>query len=317
MIRRRALALSVPALPGLARAQEPRTIRVIMPLAAGSAVDVMVRIVAERMGEALGARLVIENQTGASGMIGMRNGARAPADGTTLIAVNDAVLTMLPNMSAEAGYDPLRDFAPIGQIARIRWALVAHAGSPFRDVRSLIEAARGRPGALDYASGGAGSPQHVAMEMFLQAAGVRMNHISHRGATPALNAVGAGEVPVGFFGLPTPQPLVDAGRARILATAGLSRIAQFPDAPTVAETVPGFAFHTWGAFLAPAATPAPVVARVNAALREALALPALRERLEGLAYEVVGNTSEAFAQALVADHARMGALIRSANIRPE
>jgi tripartite-type tricarboxylate transporter receptor subunit TctC len=319
MIRRRSLALATLGLaaPAKLRAQEARPIRVIMPLAAGSAVDVMVRLVADRMGESLGARLVIENQTGASGMIGMRNGARATPDGSTLLAVNDAVLTMLPNMMADAGYDPLRDFAPVGQIARIRWALVAHAGSPFRDVRSLIEAARARPGALDYASGGAGSPQHVAMEMFLAAAGVRMNHISYRGATPALNAVGAGEVPVGFFGLPTPAPLVDAGRARILATAGPARIPQFPDAPTVAETLPGFAFHTWGAFLAPAGTPAPIVARVNAALREALAVPAIRERLEGLAYEVVGNTPEAFAAALATDHAQMGALIRSANIRPE
>jgi tripartite-type tricarboxylate transporter receptor subunit TctC len=318
MRRRPLLALPFSLLAAPAVAQEARNIRVIMPLAAGSAVDVMVRIVAERMGEILGQRLVIENVTGASGMIGMRNGARAPADGSVLVAVNDAVMTMLPNMNADAGYDPLRDFAPIGQVARIRWALVAHAGFSARDVAGLIAAARARPGQIDYASGGPGSPQHVAMEMFQQAAGIRLNHIGYRGATPALNAVAAGECPVGFFGLPTPVQLAEAGRVRILATAGPQRVETLRDIPTVAESgLPGFAFHTWGAFLAPAGTPAPIVARLNAALRESLAVTAIRERLENLAYEVVGNTPEEFGQVLARDHAAMGTLIRTANIRAE
>jgi len=318
MRRRPLLALPLGLLAAPAVGQEARAIRVIMPLAAGSAVDVMVRIVAERMGEILGQRLVIENVTGASGMIGMRGGARAPADGSTLVAVNDAVMTMLPNMNAEAGYDPLRDFAPIGQVARIRWALVAHAGFAARDVAGLVAAARARPGQIDYASGGPGSPQHVAMEMFQQAAGVRLNHIGYRGATPALNAVAAGECPVGFFGLPTPVQLAEAGRVRILGTAGPRRVDTLRDIPTLAESgLPGFSFHTWGAFLAPAGTPPQVVARLNGALRESLATPAIRDRLENLAFEVVGNTPEEFAQVLARDHAAMGTLIRTANIRAE
>jgi tripartite-type tricarboxylate transporter receptor subunit TctC len=321
MLRRRVLSLpfGLLAAPALAQDAYPsRPVRVIMPLAAGSAVDVMVRIVAERMSDTLGQRLVIENQTGASGMIGMRNGARAAADGYTLMAVNDAVMTMLPNMNAQAGYDPLRDFVPVGQVARIRWALTAHAGFAAQDVAGLIAAARARPGQIDYASGGPGSPQHVAMEMFLQAAGVQMNHVSYRGATPALNAVAAGECPVGFFGLPTPVAFAEAGRVRILATAGPQRVASLPNVPTVAESgLPGFSFFTWGAFLAPAGTPAPAIARLNAALREAVATPAVRDRLEGLAYEVVGNTPEQFGAALARDHAAMGALVRAANIRAE
>lgn len=324
-MRRWLLACTMAALAGLsprgAAAQAPypdRPIRVIEPLAAGSAVDVVVRIVAERMGDLLGQRLLIENQTGASGMIGMRAGARAPADGYTLLAVNDAVLTMLPNLNAQAGYDPLRDFAPIGQIVRIRWALVAHPSAPATDIAGMIAQARARPGVIDYASGGAGSPQHIAMEMFLQRAGVRMNHISYRGATPALTAVTAGEVPYGFFGLPTPNAFVRDGQLRVLGTAGPARIASFPDAPTIAESgLPGFSFFTWGAFLAPAGTPPAVVARLSAALREALAVPAVRERLEGLGYEVVGNAPEAFAEVLARDHAAMAELIRTAGIRME
>ncbi|MBR0641683.1 Bug family tripartite tricarboxylate transporter substrate binding protein [Plastoroseomonas hellenica] len=320
-MRRWLLALMMAACAGGAAAQTgypDRPIRVIMPLAAGSAVDVVVRIVADRMSETLGQRLLIENQTGASGMIGMRAGARATPDGYTLLAVNDAVLTMLPNLDPNAGYDPLRDLAPIGQIVRIRWALVAHPSAPAADIAGLIEAARARPGAIDYASGGAGSPQHIAMEMFLRMAGIRMNHISYRGATPALTAVTAGEVPFGFFGLPTPNAFIRSGQLRLLGTAGPARIDTFPDAPTIAEAgVPGYAFFTWGAFLAPGGTPPAAVARLNAALRETLAVPAVRERLEGLGYEVVGNTPDAFAAALARDHAAMGALIRDAGIRVE
>jgi tripartite-type tricarboxylate transporter receptor subunit TctC len=320
-MRRFILALLIAAGAGGAAAQPAmpdRPIRVIMPLAAGSAVDVVVRIVAERMGEALGQRLLIENQTGASGMIGMRAGARATPDGLTLLAVNDAVLTMLPNLDPQAGYDPLRDFAPIGQIVRIRWALVAHPAAPAADVGGLIAAARARPGTIDYASGGAGSPQHIAMEMFLRQAGIRMNHISYRGATPALTAVTAGEVPLGFFGLPTPNGFIRDGQLRLLATAGPARIDAFPNAPTVAEAgLPGFAFFTWGAFLAPAGTPPAAIARLSAALRSALAEAPVRTRLEGLGYEVVGNAPEEFSQALARDHAAMAALIRDAGIRME
>lgn len=321
-MRRWLLAIIFAALSvGSAAAQAAfpdRPIRVIEPLAAGSAVDVVVRIVLEKMGDILGQRLVIENQTGASGMIGMRAGARAPADGYTLLATNDAVLTMLPNLNPQAGYDPLRDFAPIGQIVRIRWALVAHPSAPATDIEGMIAAARARPGGIDYASGGAGSPQHVAMEMFLQKAGVRMNHISYRGATPALTAVTAGEVPYGFFGLPTPNQFVRDGQIRVLGTAGPERIAAFPDAPTISEAgVPGYSFYTWGALLAPAGTPPAVVARLSGALRETLAVPAVRERLEGLGYEVVGNAPDDLAGILARNHAAMAELIRTAGIRME
>ncbi|MFC7738095.1 Bug family tripartite tricarboxylate transporter substrate binding protein [Roseomonas sp. GCM10028921] len=303
---------------GLAQGSYPdRPIRVIEPLAAGSAVDVVVRIVTERMGDLLGQRLVVENQTGASGLAGMRAGARAAPDGYTLLAVNDAVVTALPNINPAAGYDPLKDLAPIGQIVRIRWGLVAHPSAPARDVAGLIAEARARPGAIDYASGGAGSPQQIAMEMLLSAAGVRMNHISYRGATPALVAVTAGEVPYGFFGLPTPNAYVRDGQLRMLATAGPARIPSFPNTPTVAETLPGFSFFTWGAFLAPAGTPPGIVARLSAALRETLAVPAIRTRLEELGYEVVGNTPDEFATALAQDFARMGEIIRAAGIRME
>jgi tripartite-type tricarboxylate transporter receptor subunit TctC len=275
-----------------------------MPLAAGSAVDVMVRLVADRMGEVLGQRLLIENVTGASGMIGMRTAARAAPDGYTLAAVNDAVLTMLPNMSDAAGYDPLRDFAPIGQVARIRWALAAASNLNLRDVAGLVAAARARQ--LDYASGGPGSPQHVAMEMFLQAAGVRMNHIGYRGATPALNAVAAGRCRSDFFGLPTPGALRGGGPRAHPGHRRPQRVETLRAVPTVAESGPaGLQLLHLGRLPGARRNARALRHAPHAALRESLATPALRERLEGLAFEVVGNTPEEFAQALARDHAAM------------
>jgi tripartite-type tricarboxylate transporter receptor subunit TctC len=156
------------------------------------------------------------------------------------------------------------------------------------------------------------------MEMLQAQAGVRLNHVPYRGATPALTAVAAGEVPVGFFGLPTPMGFAREGRLRVLGTAGPARVDILPDAPTLDEAgLTGFSFFTWGALLAPTGTPEATIARVSAALREALATSALRARLEGLAYEVVGNTPSEFAQALARDHAAMSHLIRTANIQSE
>jgi tripartite-type tricarboxylate transporter receptor subunit TctC len=313
-----ALGFGLVAGPAAAQGFPDRPIRVLMPLAAGSAVDVMTRVMAERMGEILGQRLVIENQPGGAGVIGARAGARATPDGYTILAVNDSVMTMLPNMNPQAGYDPLRDFAPITQMARIRWALVAHPSFPAADVAGLIAAARARPGAIDFSSGGPGSPHHVSMEMFMQMAGIRLNHVPYRGATPALTAVVSGEVQVGFTGFPTPNQFIQEGRLRLLAVAGAERERLFPGVPTVAEAgVSGFVFYTWGALIAPANVPAPVLARLSEAAIAALNTPAVRERLEGLGYDVVANGPEQFRAALAADFERMGALIRSANIRME
>ncbi|MCX7685788.1 MAG: tripartite tricarboxylate transporter substrate binding protein [Acetobacteraceae bacterium] len=313
-----AMGFALVAGPAAAQSFPDRPIRVLMPLAAGSAVDVMTRVIADRMGELLGQRLVIENQPGGAGLIGARAGARATPDGYTILAVNDSILTMLPNMNPQAGYDPLRDFAPITQMARIRWALIANPAFPATDVAGLIAAARARPGQIDFSSGGPGSPHHVSMEMFLQMAGIRLNHVPYRGATPALTAVVSGEVQVGFTGFPTPNQFIQEGRLRLLAVAGTERERLFPDVPTLSEAgVPGFAFYTWGALIAPANVPPAVLARLSGAAVAALNTPAVRERLESLGYDVVANTPEQFRAALAADFERMGALIRSANIRME
>ena len=304
--------------PAPAQTYPQRPIRMLMPLAAGSAVDVVARIVAEKMAERLGQGIVVENQPGAAGLIGMRAGAKAEPDGYTIIAVNDSVMTMLPNLRDDAGYDPVRDFAPVAQLVRINWALVAHPSLGVSTLAGLLEKSRAAPDGIAFASGGNGSPQHIAMELLMQAAGVRLRHVSYRGVTPALNDVIAGHVPLMFAGLPMPNEFVRAGTLTLLASAGEQRSVVFPDAPTMAEGgLAGFSFYTWGALLAPAGTPPDIVAQLNAAAVAALADPAVRARLEGLGYSIVANSPAAFAQALTTDIARMRAVIRAARIRAD
>ena len=188
------------------------------------------------MSDSLGQRFYVENQPGAAGLLGMRAGARAAPDGYTVVVANDSVITMLPNMKADAGYDPLKDFLPVTQLVGIPLGLIAHPTLPAANVNELITLARQKPGGINYASGGIGSPQHVATELFVRAAGIEMTHVPYRGATAAVNEIVAGHVPVGFTGMSSVVPLLADKRVRLLATSTSSRASQLPDVPTVAET---------------------------------------------------------------------------------
>ncbi|USJ28430.1 Bug family tripartite tricarboxylate transporter substrate binding protein [Ensifer adhaerens] len=301
-----------------AEAQEypTRPVKVLTPLAAGSAVDVVARIVGEKMSSILGQQLYIENQPGAAGLIATRSGAAADPDGYTILAVNDSLLTALPNMSADAGYDPLTDFAPITQMVRINWALVANPDFPAKTVGEFIEAAKAKPDSIDYASGGKGSPQHIAMELFMQLTGTQLRHIPYKGATPAINDVVAGQVPVMFAALPTPLPFLESKQLQVLGTGAQKPLASVPGSQPVAEQgVPEYNYVTWAALIAPAKTPPEVLKRLSDAATAALADPGVRERLTGLGYEVVGNTPDQFAVELKKDFATMGEIIKKSGIK--
>ena len=295
-----------------------RPIRILMPLAAGSAVDVVTRIVADRMGDILGQRLFIENNPGAGGLIGTRAGTRATGDGYTIVAVNDSVITVLPNLRKDAGYDPRRDFKPITQMVRIHWALIASPSFPATTVQEFIALAKKKPGSIDFASGGQGSPQQMAMEILMKAADIQLTHVPFRGTTPALNEVVAGHVPVMFAALPTPLPFLADHRLHVLGTADAKRLPTLPDIPAIAESgVPGFVFTAWGALLAPASTPDAIVARLHDAAVRALNDPAVHERLVELGYDVVGSSPEELKAFLAEDYARMGEVIRAADIHAD
>ena len=178
-----------------------RPIKLLVPLAAGSAVDIVARLVADKMGDQLGQRPFVENMAGGAGVIGMRAGARANPDGYTVIVPNDSVLTMVPNMKSDAGYDPFADFMPVTQLVGIPLGLIAHPSFEANSIAELIALAKKTPGGINYSSGGPGSPQHVGMELFVRAAGIQMTHVPHRGATEAVTAIVSGSVPIGITGM--------------------------------------------------------------------------------------------------------------------
>jgi len=309
-----AAGLWMPTAAAAAETWPERPIKMMMPFASGSAVDVASRIVGEKMGEMLGQRVVVENEPGASGLIGMRAAARAAPDGYTMLALNDGVLTMLPNLKADVGYDVFKDFVPVTRLG-IEWVLVANPAFPPRTVADLVALARQKPGTIDFGSGGYGSPQHLAMEMFERAVGVEMTHVPYRGPTPAINDLVAGHVALMFTALSTVTGFIPDGRLRVLASASATRLAQLPAIPTVAEAgVAGFHFATWCALMLPARSPPAIVARLNAVALAALNDKAVHDRLVDLGFAVTGGTPGELAAYLREEFARTGDLIRAANI---
>ena len=223
-MRRLFTAALLLALSGAASAQDypSKPILFLMPLQAGSAVDVMVRIVAEKMSAGIGRQIIVENQPGAAGMIGAERVKRATPDGYTVGVLNDSILTMIPNVRP-VPYDPVKDYAPVGVVAGITWVLVANNDLPVKSVGELVAYAKARPGKLDYSSGGVGSPQHVAMEAFKAQTGVYLVHIPYRGATQAALDVISNQVQVHFSAVSIVQPYINAGRVRALGVPSARR----------------------------------------------------------------------------------------------
>ena len=303
------------ALSAAAQNYPAKPIRMIIPLAAGSAVDNGARVLTQRMGTELGQSFFIENQPGSAGLIGAVRVAKAAADGYTVGGFNDSVLTMVPNMY-KANWDPLTDFTPVSLVGTIEWGLVVKPDSPYRTVADFIRAAKANPGKLNFGSGGNGSPQHMAMALFANKAGIEMTHVPYKGATPAAIAVAAGEVDAAFQGLGTVVSLIAGGKLRLLAVSTPQRLPQFPDVPTVSESgLSGFLFNSWFAFVAPKDTPRPIVDRLYNAIHKSLDDPDTRKQLVGLGITVRGDTPEKFGAALKDQFALYRNVIQTNNIR--
>ena len=293
-----------------------RPIQMIVPLAAASAVDNAARILAQRMSDNMGQAIVIENQPGAAGLIGTDRVAKAAPDGYVLGGFNDSIMTMLPNLYTTMSWDILRDFEPISLVATVEWGLVVNNDSPYKTAADLIAAAKANPGKINYGSGGNGSPQHVAMEVFAAAAGVSLTHVPYRGATQAALDVASGQVSVAFQGLATVTSLVRGGKLRLLAVTTRNRLPQFPEVPTVSESgLPGFEFNSWFALMAPARTPKPIIARLNAEVLKALADSDVRERLNAQGLTIRGSSPEELGSATRAQLAKYARVMKEANIR--
>ena len=306
---------------GLAQAQPAypsKPIRMIVPLAAGSAVDNAARIVAQKMGQNMGQAIVIENQPGAAGLIGAGSVAKAAPDGYTLGGFNDSIMTMLPNLQAKMPWDILRDFEAVSLVATVEWGLVVGADAPQRSAAELLASARKAPGQINYGSGGNGSPQHIAMALFASQAGVSMTHVPYKGATQAAMGVAGNEVHAAFQGIATVNSLVRAGKVRLIGVTTPRRMPQFADVPTVSESgLPGFEFNSWFALMAPAGTPKAIVQTLHNEISKALADPEVREKLIAQGLTPRGTSPDELARDMRAQLARYGALIKQAGITAE
>ena len=298
-----------------AQAYPARPITMIVPLQAGSSLDVVIRIVAQKMSESLGQQIVAENQPGAAGAIGAERIMRATPDGYTIAAFNDAVLTMVPNLRKNIAYDPLKSFAPVSLMGNNSWLLVAHPSLPAKNVAELIALAKSKPGELNYSSGGNGSPQHIAMELFQSLAGVKLTHVPYKGTTQATLDVISGQIPMMFSGTNAVVNYVREGRLQGLGAGGDTRSPLLPAVPTVAEAgVPGFKFVTWFGLFVPPNTPKEIIARLHAEVSKALAAPDVREKLVAQGIEIETSTPEQLTALTKARLEQMGRLIKAAGV---
>jgi tripartite-type tricarboxylate transporter receptor subunit TctC len=312
------LALAASCLASAQQGYPDKPIRMIVPLAAASAVDNAARIVTTKMSANMGQQIVIENMPGAAGQIGADRVAKAAPDGYTIGGFNDSIMTMLPNMGAKLPWDILKDFEPVSLVATIEWGLVANNDSPIRSAADLIAAAKANPGKVDFGSGGNGSPQHIAMALFANTAGITLTHVPYKGASQAALGVAAGEVPVAFQGLATVAGLVRGGKARLIGVTTPAPLPQFPGVPTVSTSgLPGFQFNSWFTVMAPAGTPKEIVARLNAEIRKALGDPEVRDKLRDQGLTVRGTSPDELAIATREQLARYARLFKEAGVKGE
>ncbi len=310
--------LSAMASSAAAQAYPAKSVRLILPFAPGSAVDVLARHYVQKMSEQWKQQVVVDNRTGANGIIGMEAIARAAPDGYTAGMGNVATLAINPHLYLKLPYDPLKDFAPVALTAEINNCLAVHPSVPVNNVKELIAFAKARPGQLNYASGGVGSAQHIPMEMLKMMTGINILHVPYKGLAAAFNDVLAGQVPMMVPGLATALPHAGSGKLRILATTGAKRIAATPNIPSVAEAgVPGFDFDSWTGVLLPAGTPADVVTRLNTEVVRVTRLPETKDRLTALGFALIGGTPNEFGEYIRANISRIGGVVKAAGIKAE
>lgn len=314
-------ALCAAALCGGALAAESaypnKPIRMIVAVPPGGPADTLARLVSPRLTESMGQTVVIDNRAGANGIIAYETTARAAPDGYTFTAVAAGVV-INASLYKSVPYDPIRDFAPITLGITVPNILVVHPSVAASSVKDLVALAKSKPGAVTFASAGNGTSGHLALELFRMTAGLDVIHVPYKGGGPALADVVAGQVQSLFSIALSATPQVKAGRLRALAITSAKRSQFAPDLPTVAEQgFPGFEVIGWFGWLAPAATPRPIVNRLHAELARALKLPEVRDRLLSQSTEPVGNTPQEFAAFMKSEHQKWGKVIKAANIRVE
>jgi tripartite-type tricarboxylate transporter receptor subunit TctC len=303
--------------PLFAQSWPTRPITFITPLAVGSASDVALRIVSEQIANTLGQSILIDNQTGASGAIGAEKVANAVSDGSIFCGCNNAILGVLPQLR-KVPYNPLKSFKPIGMVAVLPTVLVVAADSPFKSVKDLVDYAKNNPGKVEYASGGVGSPQHIAMAMFESMAGVKFTHVPYKGASQAAVGVASGEIPIMFNAIGTVLPLIKSGKLRPIAIAGSQRTQVMPDIPTVSESgLPGYSYVSWVGIVGPAGISDEIASKLSGAILKTLSSPEIVKRLNDNGIDPFPMSASQMSTFIAADYQRMGKLIKEAGITGE
>lgn len=311
-----ALALLL-ANPAAAQDYPSRPVKIVVSYAPGGSNDVVARVIAPELQKELGQSFVVENRAGASGTIGADTVAKSPADGYTLF-MGAGAHALAPSLFKKLPYDITKDFAPISLAATSTYVLVLNPSVPATTVPELIALLKSKPGQLNYASAGKGTPLHLAAELFKSKTGTDIVHVPYGGDTPALNDLLAGTVQLAFMSVASTAPQIRAGKLRALAVTSASRSDALPDLPTLGELgIAGYDVGTWWGLLAPAGTPDAVVAKLNAAMRKAVALPQTKERFAPLGLDPRSDSPAEFAAFIKEEVARYAAIAKIAGIEPE
>ena len=292
-----------------AEAYPNKSIRMIIPFGAGGSTDVLIRIVATKLPGVLGQQVVIDNRTGAGGLIGTEIAAKSNADGYTLLATGTPH-TIVPNLYKKAPFHPVRDFAPIMQIASQPYGLVVHPSLGVKSVKELIALAKKNPGKLDYASSGQGGAMHLFQALFVSMAGIDMVHVPYRGSGPVRSDLLGGQIKIGCLGLSSILPHYRAGQLNIIAVTTAKRSPALPDVPSIGETVRGYDAALWSGILAPRGTPSGPILRIQREVTKLLQTPDVQKAYERLGTDVVPTDPKSFGNLVAAENAKWSKVVK-------
>ncbi len=299
-----------------AQAYPTKPVRIIVPYSAGGGTDIVARAVGQKLADAWGQPVIVDNRAGASGMIGAEAVAKAPADGTTFLMATPPEVAVNHHLFSKVSYNPERDFAPVTLVAVTPLVIAAYPGVPARNIQELVALAKAKPGTLGFATPGTGSTQHLSAEMLMAAAGIRLVHVPYKGAGQSIPDVIGGQVPLGIYGLLTISQHAKAGRMRVLAVTTLKRSSAAPELPTLAESgFPGFDTSLWFGLLAPAATPRDIVGKVYGEVVRVLKLREVQERIASQGADIVGSSPDEFAAFIAAESAKYALIIKQAGVK--
>jgi tripartite-type tricarboxylate transporter receptor subunit TctC len=294
-----------------------KRLTIVVPFPAGSPADVRARIIATHLAARVKQPVIVDNRPGASGNIAAQLVAKSKPDGHTILYANNGQIVINPHLYSNPGFDGVKDFAPVTQLVSIPWVLIANVDVPAKSVAELIALAKAQPGKLSYASSGIGTPQHVLGEQFEKMAGVDMLHVPYKGENLSVNDLLNGQISVLFATPVSTLPLIKANKVKLLGVSAVKRIRSLPQAPMVAETLPGFDAMGWAVIAVPAATPASVVALLNKHITEIMLAPEIKDKEEAAGYEVLANSPQQAAAAIKQESARYAKLIAELKLRVE